>query len=196
MEELRKTKIKYIKDNLGDVEDEDIDKIYDNMVKLMKDNIKDKNKLDRVDKMKYILKNLMFINSDNINVIKEIGEKSIECIESDEEKKHRIVLEIINKVLEAMQHNKIKNLCDFVDIKREYIFSDKVKKVIENNKKYIRDNGFKKLSIPHFSIIKEIIQEIGYEIVPRIKSHTVNNKKKVYTVYTIIKSENCDIDDE
>ena len=71
MASVCKNNIKYIKDNIADVNDTDIDIIYNKVIgiittkKKIKKNIK---KLKRLDKILYIESNLKFIENDDLDI--------------------------------------------------------------------------------------------------------------------------------
>jgi len=197
MDSLRKTKIKYIKDNIVDVDDDDVTTLYEKAISVAPRKLKNENQ-ERIEKVKYIENNLRYIDDLNLDYLKDRIEKSLIYEETDEDRKKRIVLEIINRISVAIGKKQIKDLCDFVNIRRNMILSDDVKTIVNDNREYIFKNGFNKaecmvyqknLRNPHYSIIKGMLKQIGYDIVSKNTSKYVNKVREMFTVYSIIKSE-------
>jgi hypothetical protein len=198
MEPLRKKKLQYIKDNIDFLQDKYIDSIYEKLCINIPNKIKTKD-LKRVDKMKHIEINLKYLEDDMMETINQIIIKNLVYEETVEEKKKRIVLDLINKILTIIGHTEIHDLEDFIDIRRDDILSDKVKNIIDENRDYIFEtNGFdkagcmiyqKNLKNPHFSIIKGILNEVGFEMIAKSKADYINKKKIAYRDYYIKKIE-------
>ena len=197
MSTIRKPLIKYIKDNIADTLDTDIDLIFD---KVHKANPKKPRlvKMDRGKKIIYIDDNMGYVDQPTLNEIKDIIFDSINREESDKEKKYRIVLEIINKILIANKLKQIKTLEEFVNINREVILTEETIKVMDNNKDYIFENGFSKakcrifyknIKTPHFTLLKGIIKEVGYEITSKAISRYIDKIRVLKMVYTIVNVE-------
>ena len=197
MEPLRKKKLQYIKDNIDFLQDKYIDSIYEKICINIPNKLK--NDLKRVDKMKHIEPNLKYLEDDMMEIVNQIIKKNLIYEETDEEKKKRVVLDLINKILSVIGHTEIHDLEDFIDIRRDDILSDKVKNIIDENKDYIFEtNGFNKaecmvyqknLKNPHFSVIKGILNEIGFEMIAKSKADYINKKKIPYRDYYIKKIE-------
>jgi len=198
MGSTRKSNINYIKDNIADVDDSDIDMLYDKITEIVPDNKKERDDIKRLQKILYIESNLKFVENEDLDNLKVIVYESLNHIETNDEKKARIVLEIINKILEANNIAQINNLTDFIRIKRDIILSNETNKVIDDNKEYIFNNGFSKagckiyfknIKTTQFSIIKGILKEIGYEMKSKLGSKTINKIKESFMVYNIVKSD-------
>ena len=196
----RKSNINYIKDNIADVNDSEIDILYDKIIKIVPVKIDNKkgDEIKRLQKILYIESNLKFVENDDLDNLKLIVYESLNHIETNDEKKERIVLEIINKILEANNIAQINKLNEFIRIKRDIILSNETNKVIDDNKEYIFNNGFSKagckiyyrnIKTTHFSIIKGILKEIGYDMKSKLGSKTINKIKESFMVYTIIKND-------
>ena len=108
MSTIRKPLIKYIKDNIADTLDTDIDLIFDKVVLCMPKNTKIV-EMNRADKIIYIDKNMGFIDQKTLNEIQDIIYDSINREEPEEEIKYKITLEIVNKILIANKMKKINN---------------------------------------------------------------------------------------
>jgi hypothetical protein len=197
MDSLRKTKIKYIKDNIVDVDDDDVTTLYEKVILVVPRKLKNDNQ-ERIEKVKYIENNLRYIDDPNLDYLRDRIEKSLIYEETDEDRKKRVVLEIINRISVAIGKKQIKDLCDFVNIRRNMMLSDDVKTIVNDNREYIFKNGFNKsecmvyqknLRNPHYSIIKGMLKQIGYDIVSKNTSKYVNKVREMFTVYSIIKSE-------
>ena len=193
----RKRNVKYILDNMVDINDDDIDTIYNKIIEFVPIKVK-KKKLNRMDKILHIKSNLIFIENDNLETLKDIVFDAVNYVESEEDKKLRITLEIINKILHANNYPEIKNLTDFVDIKRDIMLSEESINVVNENKEYIFKNGFNKtgckiyhtyIKSPHLSIIKGMLKEIGYMIKSKMEGKSVNKIREMYMIYTIVKND-------
>ena len=197
MSTIRKPLIKYIKDNIADTLDTDIDLIFDKVVLCMPKNTKIV-EMNRADKIIYIDKNMGFIDQKTLNEIQDIIYDSINREEPEEEIKYKITLEIVNKILIANKMKKIKKLDDFVNIKRDVMLTEQSIKVINDNKDYIFENGFSKvgcriyykhIKTPHYTILKGMLKEIGYEIVVKPLRKSVDKNIETTMVHTITKIE-------
>jgi len=198
MDPIRKTKLLYIRDNIDYLHDEHIDTIYDKLSESIPNKTKIK-ELKRVDKMKHIEPNIKYLEDEILENVNQIIKKGLVYEETDEERKTRVVLEIINKVMVALERKPINYFDEFVDIRRDEIISDAVKEVIDAHRDYIFEkNGFNKaecmvyqknLKNPHFSVIKGILSEVGYELVSQSKADYIKKKKIPYTDYYIKKME-------
>jgi hypothetical protein len=193
----RKKSVKYILDNMIDIEDDVIDVLYDKIIEYVPNKLVKKTKLKRLEKVLYINSNLMFIESVNIDKLKDIIYDSLNHIETENEKKTRITLEIVNKILEANDMKQINKLIEFIRVKRDVIISEETNKIIDDNKEYIFNNGFSKvgckvyhtyIKTPQFSILKGMLKEIGYEMKSKTSSKYVDKVREMYMVYTICKT--------
>jgi len=199
MSTIRKPVIKYIKDNISDTLDPDIDLVFDKVVRSMPKNTKfDNIDRSRADKISYINENMGYVDQLTLNKLQDIIYDSINREEPEEEIKYKITLEIVNKILVANKLKKIKKLDDFVNIKRVIILTEKTIKVINDNKDYIFQNGFSKvgcriyykhIKTPHFTILKGMLKEVGYEIVSKPSRKAIDNNIESTMVYTITKIE-------
>ena len=194
----RTVKVSNINENIINVPDDILTNIYSNIVKITKEKIK--KDVDRVEKVKYIENNLRYINDTNIIEIEEImnDANNDQIEETDEEKKKRIVLEIINKLLVAMNKDEINDLCKFKDIHRDDLINDVCKNILEENKTYISDNGFDdlhcsmyeaRLKYPQISMLKYILKKINYDLKSKSKSKIIDGERNVSTVYFIKEDE-------
>jgi transposase len=195
MDILRKDKLQYIKDNIDNMDDENLESLYIKITNILPKKYKKQYPL-RIDKMLFIESHIRFIDDINLDNLKQFIIDSFKSAESEESMKYRIILEIINKILAAINHDKIKCLTDFAGIRRELILSDDIRDLFNDNKYYIFKNGFNKdnyrsiqsnRKYQHFAILKKMIKELGYDIVSKIKCKFVNKQKTVFTVYNIIK---------
>jgi hypothetical protein len=139
-----------------------------------------------------------YVDQPTLNGLQDIIYDSINREEPEEEIKYKITLEIINKILVANKLKKIKKLDDFVNVKRDIILKESTIKVINNNKDYIFDNGFSKvgcriyyknIKTPHFTILKGMLKEIGYEITSKPSRKAIDKNIESTMIYTITKVE-------
>ena len=190
--------VNYIKNNIINIDEDDIDNIYNKINLIIPNKVKKKGILIRADKILYIESMLRLVEIDILKEIKENIEDKINYVETEEDKKTRITLEIINKILFANNIKQIKKFTDFISIKRDIMLTDKSINIVNENKEYIFKNGFNKtgckiyhtyIKSPHLSIIKGMLKEIGYEIKSRVKSKQIDKVSEKFMVYTIIKTE-------
>jgi hypothetical protein len=198
MTSVRINIVKYIKDNIVNIDEDDIDNIYNKINQIIPNKIKKKGIMIRAEKILYIESMLRLIDIDVLEEIKENIEEKINYVETEEDKKSRITLEIINKILVANNITRIKKLTDFISIRRDVMLTDESINIVNENKEYIFDNGFDKtgckvyhtyIKSPHLSIIKGMLKEIGYEIKSKVKSKQIDKISEKFMVYTIIKTE-------
>jgi hypothetical protein len=193
---IRKNRFEYIKKSLDILDDDTISDIYNKIIAILNKEIK-KNNITRADKLLHIETHLRLIDDDNLELITKIIKSSFE--ESENDKKIKVVIGIINKILIVIDKDPITDLCEFIDIKRDDILSDDVKNIIEENKKDLfKEKGFKKkdcvvqetnITYPHFSILKGIIKDVGYEMKSKNKTKMIDKVKTMITTYSIIKKE-------
>jgi hypothetical protein len=191
---IRKNRIEYIKKSLDVLDDNMITNIYNNITQVTKKTLK-QNENNRVDKIAYIEANIKNINDCELETFVNTIEE--ELTESNEDKKIRVLLEIINKILVAIGKKEIKDLCNFVNIRRDELLSEEIKDIINKLKKYVfEDVGFNKkeckyqpskAKYPHFAILRGIIKECGYELISTNKTKHIDKEVKMITQYAIVK---------
>lgn len=183
----RKEKLKIIKD--------DIEKL-----KSIKDNDDHSEDLsdDQIDNICSIIENITDNSGDHVSEKhKKIFDKTKNVGETREEKMMRVMLEIINKILEAMNKEQINNLCDFIDIRRDELSNEKYDKIVKDNCDYIFKNGFNKheckyyqtnIKNQHLSILKGMLKQLGYGFSSKSHKKTINRMNESYTTYAIVKN--------
>ena len=190
---IRKNKRIYIVENIIDINEKQLTKLYEIISDLMHT---EKDVLDRQHMLSYVENNLKYVEGNDLIVIKDMVAGFVANEESDEDKMKRVTLEIINKILRAIGKKEINELEEFVDIPREDILSDSCKNVMDDNKDYIFENGFNKtecmlyqtkIKVKHLSILKAMLKKIGYKLHSIHSGRRINGKKKPYTTYTITK---------
>lgn len=197
MENLRSTKLKYIRGNIGDVDDNNINLLFDKVIETMPQ--KNKKSVNRRDKLLYIENNLRYVDGPNLECVWEIIANALNYEESIEDKRIRITLNILNKILKAINRRSIDNLCDFCNVRRDHLIGDITKNIINDNQQIIFEEVFtkkecittqqSKLSYPHFSLLKGMLNVMGYEFIPTKKSKFANGKRDIFTIYSIQKIE-------
>jgi hypothetical protein len=195
---MRKETINYVKNNIENIPDEDIINLYRKIINIVNININD-NTIDRIAQINCIENNLKYMNNENLNEIKNTIETCLTREESQNDKMKRIALELINKLLVAMGKPLISDLCEFTNVYREEIIKEKYKDIINNNLKYIFQNGYSKhtcmiyqkksIKNYHLSVLKGMLKTIGYELLPKKKNKTINGEKIVLTFYCIQKKQ-------
>jgi hypothetical protein len=193
---IRKNRFEYIEKSLNILDDEMITSIYDKISSITKKALK-KGNIERIDKIQYIEENIKNINDIDLESFVNTIEESFE--ESDEDRKIRVALELINKILIAIGKKKIKDLCKFIDVRRDLLLSKEIQEIIEKNKRLLfEETGFNKkdcnaqpskAKYPHFAILRGIIRECGYDLVSKNKTKHIDKEIKMITQYSIIKKE-------
>lgn len=192
----RTEKITNINDNLANVPDDYLPEVLKIINKAIKRKIKDSENVTRYDMMQFIEKNLRYCNDDDIENIEVIILKN-EIAETRDEKFTRITLEIVNKLLKAIDKPKINDLCDF-KLSRDNFLCDAVIKVFDDNKTYIFENEFdkkkckayqSKIVHKHVSIFRGMLKQANYILISKTKFKTCNYVKTPYTMYYINKNQ-------
>jgi hypothetical protein len=193
----RKNNYEYIKKSLEVLDDNMINDLYDKISENINKTIK-KKKIGRIDKMLFIDANLKFVFDKDLEDYMEIVEESFKEPEND--RKIRIILELINKVLVVIEYDQIETLCDFIEISREDLLKDEVRDIFEKNKKNIyKVNKFNrkscvpssdKIKNPHLVMLKGILKEVGYKLVSKNRIKNIEGEPKMTTYYNIEYMEN------
>lgn len=188
---VRKTMRIYIIENLIDITDDQIKEICDKISDILQKKCGDMN---RPQMITYIEKNIRNVDDANLTDLKNTIAGFMNYEEPINDKKKRIALEITNNLLLAMNKKKIENLIDFIDIRRDDLLSNNCKKVIDDNRDYIFENGFskeecmvyqKKLRNPHLSVFKGILKQVGYELTSKNKSKRSNGVRDMFVMYYV-----------
>jgi len=193
----RKKRTEIITRNIKNLGDDQINSIY-NILDSILDDLGDHS--TRQKKMQLINNNLQFVDEENLKIIDQTIKNFLNCveIETKENKMYRIMLEIINKILETMNLEQIDDLSNFADIQRGELLDKKYGKIIDDNKDYIFKNGFNKhecniyqtnVKNLHLSILKGMLKQVGYKLCSKNYKKMENKTTKNYTAYTIKKIE-------
>jgi len=189
---IRKNLIEYIKNNIRVISDSDIDKIYEKVCD-RSDPEFGKNKTRR-NKIIFIENNLDFAEEKNLIEVKKIMKVSLICDESQEDKMKRVTLELFNKILVEMEKPEIDDLCDFVKIPRKTLIGETYKNIVNENMKYVFENGFiktefapylKSLKSPHIAFLRDMLKKIGYDMPGKNRTVYTGEKKRTETFYSI-----------
>ena len=191
--------IKYIIDKSRKSSDDIVDKVYKYILSLIEDDEDDDHDLDinntkRVHKLKYIKENIELLESDQINEI-----KNMIMAELDNDQKYNIALELTNTLLEKIGRKKILDLCDFKLVDRDSLLSNDCKQYIFDKLDYIFEHGFDKkickyndrhrIKHYHISVLKGIINQLGYSLKTTYRNKNTDGKVDWYSLYTISKNE-------
>jgi hypothetical protein len=203
----RKQKYKFIKDNIDDLADDQIIQTYDivNQIVENSDNCE-----TRYKQMLLIGNNLKFVDEINLDKIYSmmnnfinLQEKEIlvdKNIDNDtgNQKMNQILLDILNKILQAMGKEQIYDICDFADIRRDELLDEKYEKIINDYKSQIFECGFNKheckiyqinVKNHHLSILKGMLKQLGYSLCSKNYKKMRNKTLESYTSYTIRRKE-------
>lgn len=193
---IRKNNYEYIKKSLEVLDDDTIDVLYDKISENINKTIK-KKKIGRIDKMLFIDANLKFVFDEDLENYMEIIEESF--VEPENDRKIRIILELLNKVLVEIEYDQIENLCDFIEVSREDLLREEVREIFEKNKKNIyKVNKFNrkscvpssdKIKNPHLVMLKGILKEVGYKLVSKNRIKNIDDVAKMTTYYNIEQME-------
>lgn len=204
----RKNKIKYIKNNLCDLPDENVVQVYNIMKAFINDetqcvpenagttnNLTNNENRDDGSSSGHSTTDEISIGSSASNENYTNDKKDQQNIETKQDRMKRIALEILNKILVEFGHKEINELCEFVEIKRDELIDDKCLKIINDNMKYIFKNGFnktecnvyQKIKYLQLSILKGMMKQIGYVLNSRNKKKMINGISSIHTVYYVHK---------
>jgi hypothetical protein len=189
----------YVKDSVEKIPDNELNEIY-NLIAITVKNKKTKNDVDRMSKIQMIESNLKYMDDNDIKSIEKI---TIDCFkikaETEDEIKKRVALEIINKLLVALDKQPVQELIEFNGISRDDLLAEPCVRVIDENSDYIFKNKFNKhecniyqkknISNPHLSLIKGMLKQINYSLSSKLKSKNVKEGRTKYTTYYIKKKE-------
>jgi len=193
----RKSTRVYIIDNIVDITDDQLKELYKRFLDILQDNNIDEKNINRQYMVSYIEQKLKYIDDANLSIIKNIILKFL-ASENEHDKKVKIALELANKILESIKEERINDLEEFTDIKRDVFTNDTVKKVIDEMKDHIFDNGFKKydcmlyqksIKYPYLSIFKGVLKQVGYELKPQHKRKVKGGSVDAFTTYSVQKKE-------
>jgi len=192
----RKTMTDYIKNNMIDFSDENVNSVYN----VLKDVIEigdQEEHCSRQKKMLIIFSNLQYVDERNLLKIYKDVKNILNPTETKEEKMKRIALDIINKILILMGLNKVDDLCNFINIRRDELLDEKYAKLLDDNKEYIFNNGFskyecqfyqKKVRNIHISMLKGMLKQIGYTLCSKNHKKMVKGEFLTHTTYSIQKN--------
>ena len=117
-------------------------------------------------------------------------------VESEEEKMKRVMLEIINKILNLMNKDQVNDICEFVDVRRNELLKIEYSELINENKDYIFSNGFNKhecqmyqpkIKHSHISILKGMLKQLGHTLKSINHKTIIGGEAKAYTTYSVQK---------
>lgn len=189
----RINKIKFIINDLINIPDVILNEMYDKINNMINTKKVKKEVLNRLKKVQFIKSNLENLEDDNIILIEKMTNKE-DREDTEIEKLTKIALELINKLLVAIDKQPIQNLSDFKDIHRDDMICSDIINVFNQNKKHMTDNGFddleyvtyeKNLKYPHLSMVRCVLKKVNCELKSKNKSKTVEGKRIVSTVYFI-----------
>lgn len=198
--DLRKKTIDSIKKYIIDLPNNDINELYTSLTEAVEiPDTKENN--TRQKKILCVINNLHFVDDDDLNKFNQLIQSSLNVVvdvESKEGKMKRVALEIINKILDLNNMKHINDLCDFVDIRRDILVDEKCAELLNENKKYIFDNGFNKQECKNYqtnlkhsqlSLLKGMLKQIGYNLCSKNHKKMVNYVSQNFTSYTIKEKE-------
>jgi hypothetical protein len=199
---IRKELVDYIKDNLINASEDAVSKIYTKIYDVLNsdknyvsDQTSDNDEFSRYKCVSSIENNLKYMKKEDLEYIEKIINGSA-IKESQEEKMKSVALEIINKILVEMGKEEIQDLCEFIDVRREELIKDKYSGIINDNLKYVFNNGFlrsecmvyqKTIKYRHLSIMKGMLKSVGHELCSKRTHRTINNIRVEDTFYSIKK---------
>jgi len=196
----RENKIEKIKDNIKYLPDDIVSKLFNTMTQ-DKENIK-VNTISssyRGNKIKYIDKNLNQLDQNVLTTVETTIKTYLKEVGNKEKRKVHIAIVIANKILDLDGLTNIKDLCEFKDVHRDTLTSDKCKEIFDFYDDELFDNAFdrsecvthkKKTIHPHISLYKNMLKAIGYNLSSRVRKYkTEDGKEKVYTTYYVSKND-------
>lgn len=189
-----KTLISRIKNTFIDLSDEHVDLVY-NFFKNTLDGEDLEDHDTREKKLRFMHDNIQFVNENDLkDMLKIINNMLNPPAETKGDKMKRVMLEIINKLLIAMNRNTVNDICEFKNISREELMDDTCAKILIGNRNYIFANGFskhecqfyqKKVVNVHFSMLKGMLKQTGYVLSSKNQKKMINNTQKTITTYNV-----------
>lgn len=210
MNELsRADKIKYINSGFVAANNNQVNEMYERYIEDIEYN--KNNELNRRVKINHILDNINYADDQTIDDLFDYAKDNnlliytgikISVIEEEKEEDttaHDILINVLNDLLEVMGKNKIQNLEDFKDIRREELVKKECEQVITNNEEYIFGH-FKKSKLGYYTrnavksyiltILKNMVKEIdNYKFVSKNHKNKKKSDKTNYTTYCIKKTQ-------
>jgi hypothetical protein len=195
----QENKIKIIENNIKYLPDDIVSNIF-NVMTYDKDNIK-VNTISssyRENRIKYIENNLDQLDQSTFATIENTIKTYLKEVGNKEKRKVHITTMITNKILDLNKTPNIKDLCDFKEVHRNILMSDECKAIFDFYGDEIYENAFvktecithkKKTRCPHISLYKNMLKNMGYNLVARTKIKLVDGKDKGYTTYYISKKQ-------
>lgn len=190
--------ITHIKNNIRRISDAILSDVYKHMYISMNQGQVDNSSIQRRDKIIYVENNIEFIEDNDLMSAYKI--MTIPFIETPEDKKYNVVLDLFNKILNAVEKPSIKTLIEFTDFPRDLMISDVCKNIVDQNMNFIFENGFtrsecktycKVVKNPHITILRAILKKIGYDLSGGQKNvKECGSKNRFLTYYSIKKIRN------
>jgi hypothetical protein len=191
----RNLNIECILEKINYLSDESLDKMHRQLCQDIEDGY---DNMKRPKKTKYIQQNIKMLDDDTIKLYRKIINDAI-SVENTKNIMNDVALKIINQLLKKMNRDEIIDFVEFKNIRRDELLNKNCKDVINENLKYIFDNGFDKkkcgyyglnsqtLKNSHLSIIKGMLKEIGYKLASKTLCRSINGEKIFYCSYKIKK---------
>ena len=177
--QIRARRVDYIKANLINMSDDVISKIF-NVTETIIDDVTSEfdrkhdndKQLARYHKTMFILINLKHMSRKDLEDVERIVIENAPCEETEENRMHRIALEIMNKIMVVMEREPVDDLCKIDDIDEDELNLIEYKDIIDEYQKYIFD-GFPKVNFTadevtnkyqHMTVIREMLNAVGYDL--------------------------------
>ena len=158
-----------------------LDEIYDILTRASNCPITN-DSVNRAIKLDFIKNNMDNLDDAELKTVEKLIIDSFKKIETTDSIRKRVALEIINRILIALNKEPIYDLTDFKNVSREELLSERCNDVITRNKSYILQNKFnkqgcniyqeKKIANPHFSLLKGMWKQANYLLCSTIKIKT------------------------
>ena len=181
---------------MGYLENEVIDKIYNNIVTLFDGDINGSSRIRRSIKMEFIQKSMSEMELD---VLKQFCDDTLELLEKEAEYaiKYDIVRDYVNNILKIVGKEPIDKLTDFVNVKRDDLINEECHQFALNSAKELFDIGFDKTKCGygnrnltpnyHITLLRVLLLQIGYVINRTRIFKTIGTKQIERRAFTIIK---------
>jgi len=188
--QIRARRVDYIKANLINMSDDVISKIF-NVTETIIDDVTSEfdrkhdndKQLARYHKTMFILINLKHMSRKDLEDVERIVIENAPCEETEENRMHRIALEIMNKIMVVMEREPVDDLCKIDDIDEDELNLIEYKDIIDEYQKYIFD-GFPKVNFmadevtnkyQHMTVIREMLNAVGYDLCSKNVGKTTKN---------------------
>lgn len=181
------TMVKKIRNNIRYARKEIVTIAYNEICKLCEDD--QDNNLIYAQKLDYIRANVAKLTEDELkNIDDKMTDAKIEHMK-------KVLLEVINEILEAIGELAIDEITDFKDVSRDLMLTDECRQVVSNNRIKIIDaefgrnfsalHGHKAVKNEHLIVLKQMCKRIGLTMIAKHTTKIIDKQRICITKYYI-----------